>query len=119
MRVWFVVLLMVLLPLRGWAGDAMAVSMATDRAPAAALVAAADCHGAADHTHDQHGSQDSHQGHEGHGTAHLLCDVCNGPALTPAAMLAVGDARPHSLHIPSRVAFASEAPRRGVRPPIA
>jgi len=116
MRFWFVVLLMALLPLRGWAGDAMAVSMATDPAPAAALVAAADCHGAGHDTPDMHHGQDSH---EDHGTAHLLCDVCNGPAMTPAALLAAGDARPHSLHIPTRVAFASEAPRRGVRPPIA
>lgn len=57
MRFWVLVLMMVLLPLRGWLGDAMATDMAVSTAAQqmhqTATAAKADAHL-------------SHQGHEGH-----------------------------------------------------
>jgi hypothetical protein len=108
MRFWFVVLLMALLPLRGWVGDAMAVSMSMAEAHAdSAVTSTPACHEAAAAT-DEAPAQ-----------AHLLCDLCNGPALAVASPLAMADHRPQGLLIPARVAFASEPVRRDVRPPIA
>jgi hypothetical protein len=118
MRVWFVVLLMALLPLRGWVGDAMAVSMALQPV-SATLASAADCHGTDDHGAQAHGNHHGTDAPDNHGQTHLLCDLCNGPALTPATALAVVLDRPQGLRVPARVAFASEPLRRDVRPPIA
>jgi len=119
MRVFFIALLIALLPVRGWVGDAMAISMAglPDGPPAAMMT------GAADAGHDVHAGMD-HGDHAEHGMAgtdghsHNACDVCNGPVLTvsdtsPALARAV-----HALRADRVEAFASSLPRAGHKPPI-
>ncbi|MBX3610432.1 MAG: hypothetical protein KF871_11110 [Hydrogenophaga sp.] len=126
MRLIWIALLIALLPLRGWVGDAMALGMASGQhAPQAAAAMghgngpcphadasdAATTHMApqdAAHPADPQGSHD-----------HRLCDVCNAPALQMAlSTLPVSDvvATPLAVH---RVRYASLAPRRHLKPPIA
>ncbi len=131
MRTLWIALLIALLPLRGWVGDAMAVTMAASPHAAAALAVADDCpHAAAAHVGQDAGQHPGHPdaGHAHtpadageHGTvsAHLLCDVCNGPVLGSAAPLTPGLAQEHGLRIERSEPFASLAPRHVVKPPIA
>ncbi len=137
MRSLWIALLIALLPLRGWVGDAMAVAMMPTPASTTAPVAQAseaDCphtaiagHHATAHTSDgvapsdhagTHGDDAAHSGH-GNASAHLLCDVCNGPVLTTAATPTAAAAVEHGLRIERKQAFASLAPRHVIKPPIA
>ena len=124
MRVFFIALLIALLPVRGWVGDAMAISMAGMAGGEHAAMAVAVDHGAMDHA--------DHGDHAGHGMdmadtgaaiddgthSHSACDVCNGPVLT------VADGSPkltravHGLHADRVEAFVSSLPRAGHKPPI-
>ena len=114
MRRWFVVLLIVLLPWRAWAGDAMVLSMAPtqERALAAATSVAATAPHCADHAAtDAAGS--------GEPATHAVCDICNGPLL--AAMPAVSarqDPLPQARLTTAAVRFASALPHPGHKPPI-
>lgn len=140
MRTLWIALLIALLPLRGWVGDAMAVAMVSTAPHLATAVAAADdCpHGsaqAADHgsavasgvadttAHHAtgHGQAESAATDDAHGDAgaHLLCDVCNGPVLSSAALSTPGAVFGHGLRIARSEAFASLAPRHLIKPPIA
>ena len=113
MRRWFVICLIVLLPWRAWAGDAMALVMT---APVGAAVHCAELvlqtaetgHGA-----DTASTTDAP-------TPHAVCDSCNGPALSAAPGLAV-DSGPLPQAHPriAPVRFASALPRTGLKPPIA
>lgn len=113
MRRWLVICLIVLLPWRAWAGDAMALVMT---APASAAVHCAELvlqtaetgHGA-----DTANTTDAP-------TPHAVCDSCNGPALSAAPGLAV-DSGPLPQAHPriAPVRFASALPRTGLKPPIA
>ena len=85
MRHWFLVLMIALLPLRGWVGDAMAMEMLAQPAHAGMVM---DGHGA-DHA-DHHAAHDEQCDCSGHASAdqadhqHKACDVCNVPALANA-----------------------------------
>jgi hypothetical protein len=117
MRHWLLVLMIALLPLRGWVGDAMAVEMLSQPAHAAMAM---DDHGAdhgADHGHcacDEHaattGDSAEHQ--------HNACDVCNVPALAMAmvTLQILPPARSLLALPPER--FASSEAQRGIKPPI-
>lgn len=145
MRALWITLLIALLPLRAWAGDAMAVAMLPATSHTATMsVAGADCpHATASEHHGQHtdgppspatatvltagvthdvaaahGDAAMHTDHPGT-SAHLLCDVCNGPALDTTAPATAAAAVAHSLHIERKQAFESLAPRHIVEPPIA
>lgn len=135
MRAVWIALLIALLPLRGWVGDAMALSM-LEAHGAAAVVAAAD---AVIAPHDQ--PTHDHNGHHDHGSphaapaqadaradsdhgpagaqAHLLCEVCNGPVLSPPASAVVVTAIEHAPRVERQQRFASLAPRQPTKPPIA
>lgn len=148
MRTAWIALLLALLPLRGWVGDAMALSMlgAGGHAAPAALVADAHRHGG-DHAnplapagHGEHGAAATHAAHAGHTAmvsvadaaaaeasaddhggpnAHLLCEVCNGPVLNPPAP-ALACAPVEYPRLAERAQrFASLAPRQHTKPPIA
>lgn len=118
MRRWFVILMIFLLPLRAWAGGVMLTSMA-DQPTSAHAQAAAPCHPvAADAVQVAHHAGDESQVAAPHGS-HLLCDICNGPALAAVspASVAIGQ-----LGTPVPVAsipFLSAWPNRDSRPPIA
>ncbi|MFP5467873.1 MAG: hypothetical protein ACLGG8_10170 [Gammaproteobacteria bacterium] len=110
--------MLLLLPLRAWAGGVMLTSVVDQ--PGAILAAAAEpCHTEAVPVgHD--GLHDS--GHlpaaEAHGS-HLLCDICNGPALAVRA-LSLAMAEPPATPAPATsVPFLSAWPARDARPPIA
>ncbi|MDZ4282207.1 MAG: hypothetical protein U1C04_15740 [Hydrogenophaga sp.] len=116
MRHWFLVLMIALLPLRGWVGDAMAVEMLT--MPVHASVAM-DEH-STDHDHcacDEHAQHAQHEG----GSAdhqHNACDVCNVPALATAVPALQSMPGVHRQLTPPAERFASSEAQRGIKPPI-
>lgn len=121
MRHWFLVLMIALLPLRGWVGDAMAVDMLAQ--PAHATMAMGD-HGS-DHGAG-HGEAHAQCACDEHAAAaedsadhqHSACDVCNVPAL---AMALAGMQTPASGYTQLAVMaepFASSEAQRGIKPPI-
>lgn len=126
MRFWIVALMIALLPLRGWVGDAMALERLAHTPEAPAVVAALvhDCHEAAApeasssamHA-DSHG-QAAHADQAPH-HSHLSCDLCNVPALHPPVPMLATDTAPHPLRVISQEHFASVEPQRDRKPPIA
>lgn len=122
MRRWFVILMIVLLPLRAWAGSAMLMSSGDTGTPAerahplAHAPGAPPCHLAAAPDPDGASAADHDAGLH---ASHLLCDICNGPALTAAPATLI---LPLPLRAPAPaplVRFASAWPSRDHRPPIA
>ncbi len=127
MRPLVLVLLMLLLPLRAWAGDAMALSMLHE-SPAQAMAmesATSGDHVQADH-HDHHDQPDLHAGY-GEPAAqagddcpsHVACDVCNGPVLSLPIWQAEGSVARHHPPASASTDFASLVPPRHHKPPIA
>lgn len=114
MRRWFVVLLIVLLPWRAWAGDAMVLSMAaaSEQAQVAAVADAATAPHCADHAVADPASP-------GETALHAACDICNGPLLVTTPWAAAGPAPlPPSRLTAGAVRFASAQPHPGHKPPI-
>lgn len=120
-RVFLVALMIALLPLRGWVGDAMALSMALGHAgthaPEQSQTSPWHCHDSVavandPHEHAAHGPTDpgSH--------SHLLCDLCNGPVLDAPRPWNLASDEPPQLSPPFSERFASQVARRDVRPPI-
>lgn len=131
MRHWLLIFMIALLPLRGWASDAMAMSAWAASTPSQAP---APCHG----QHAEPGSSNSmelqgshHVGAE-QGMAHgqgaddsnshttcTACDICNGPAMALTSLSARSPALAiaHGTTVCER--FASAVLHRGSKPPIA
>lgn len=122
-RLLLIAVMIALLPLRGWMGDAMALSMVTSgHAHTAAAADAAQhmpCHDAgAQQMHGDPAPQETVDGPAAGSHAHALCDLCNGPALDIRWLWAPSSSTAPQL-VPSPVeAFASQDARRDVRPPI-
>jgi hypothetical protein len=138
MRHLFLVLMIALLPLRGWVGDVMATEMASPRAAQLQLATemiAADAHvesngGHFDHAAMAAGPAQAQPDCAGHGAgdasatadAHCdsctLCQACHNIALSPAAPAALPVlARPAPAHSPLAT-FASADSALGQKPPI-
>lgn len=135
MRHWFVLLLMVLLPLRGWSADAMQIhhglkaplahSLHTPSAsapvhldPASVAAAPAPADAPATHCHEISPSTQDTAPNDGHPPADCqTCDLCHGALLHNLAM-SVASAADFSLKPPARVPFASIHALPGHRPPI-
>lgn len=146
MRTLLLALMIVLLPIRGWLGDAMAVEMARHAMPAIAAAAASDAESVAASAHcheamgagddmasmadmamdhatahdagDDHDAQhDAGVGHQGCGTC-TVCQVCHTVALggLPAAAIAHDAPQPPPAFRTAR--FASAEPVPGLKPPI-
>ncbi len=116
MRHWFLVLMIALLPLRGWVSDAMAVEMLTQPAHATMATMATDEH-AAEHDHcacDEHAASAEDSGDH----QHNACDVCNVPALAMATPALQTPPTLHSKLAPPADRFASSEAQRGIKPPI-
>lgn len=118
MRRWLILVMVLMLPLRGWAGDFMSVQMATAAATAGEHAGAsmpADCpmHAAAVDSTD-----DAAPAHGGGMSACSSCELCIPVAkLAGGALEAVSLAvHEHPLARPS--AFASAALAAAVEPPI-
>lgn len=120
MRHFLIALMIALLPVRGWVGEAMAFSMPGGPAATASHAGCPD-HAAPAQAAD---SQEALVPLAGASTTddgahqHSLCDVCNGPAL--AASLPGLGTQPltHIQHTARLESFASSEPRQGVKPPI-
>lgn len=127
MRRWFMILMIVLLPFRAWAGDAMAIPAVGSTDQGSAMTALANngaqlpCHAStADApalSADPHDTTAAHEA--GSHVAHLLCDICNGPVLAPALPDLSGPDMVHARHLPPAEQFLSAWPTRDSRPPIA
>ena len=113
MRRWFIVLLIVLLPWRAWAGDAMLLSMApTGDHPVSATALSSAVPHCADHASTEPASP-------GEPTAHAICDICNGPLLAVAPLAGAGtEPLPPSRLTAGAERFASALPHPGHKPPI-
>jgi len=137
MHRWFLIVMIALLPLRGWAGEAMAgemiarqvaavqdVAVATmdfqpipervagdigHRAPGEAATPMADCHGAA--------VPPAASAHDGCGAC-SACQACQSAAFVmPSVRVTMGSAARLAPPVaPAR--FASAEPTRGFKPPI-
>jgi len=139
MRHLLLALLIALLPLRAWVGDAMAVSMlghpeSGAAAPMAHAAASTDAHpdcpdhaggtplpltavsGLQDGTHgiDAHLADAPQPDHH----QHSACDVCNGPALVVSLPLTTHVSQAHSILTLPAERFASVAQQQGIKPPI-
>ena len=123
-RRFFLVLLVVLLPLRVWAGDAMSMAMATGGSHAATMTA--DCGmqmqasidtgtGAHDVDNVDHG--DDPQPPAGDDGC-AACALCFAATPLPAVAASFGEATPPSPALAPGPAFRSSDPSRALRPPI-
>lgn len=125
MRVLLLALMIVLLPLRGWVGDAMAMATLVPATPPA-QTASADPH--SDHaaaTDDLAGQDDDagpcteHAEGGGDGCAHCVaCDVCHSAAHSPVAV-PVLLALPAAAPVARNAGLPASAERAaGFKPPI-
>jgi hypothetical protein len=119
MRVFFIILLIALTPLRGWANDMMATRMASQQSLAAHPTSTE----VRSHCEDMATSEDAaasavSEMHDTHCNNCSLCQVCFAPAL-PLALLTT----PHAVaeHTPPTlwaVPFRSATLSLGQKPPI-
>ena len=144
MRRLFLVLIIALLPLRGWVGDVMAMEMAAQSMNAIELVATyAHSTGArgqfdsqnADSTHSEcpgHAATASGQANavsdaspegasdsaSGHCNTCGVCQICHAVALADTAALSAPDFIPHALPALGSTRFASASTALSQKPPI-
>lgn len=126
MRHVLIAFLIALLPLRGWVGDAMAVSMLT--APGVAHAGCAENvappalatapQAAASHDMAMQDAATAQAQDDGAQTP-SACDVCNGAVMGLPAPLGVPARQAHPRPAPHTVWFASSEPQPGHKPPIA
>lgn len=136
MRTLLLALMIALLPIRGWLGDAMAVEMVRHSLPAASVVAeeaspasvAADahCHEAMEAAdsgmdamahHDDGNSSDHGTDHQGCGTC-TACQVCHTVALGGMPFVDIAHSAPQAPPAARAARFASAEPVLGLKPPI-
>ena len=141
MRRWILVLMIALLPVRGWVGDAMASAMVSDRLVATNSIAAhadpmrsaassdaqdvapdhADCHGkaamAASSEAPAQPTAATTQDGDACGSC-TACQVCHTVAMA-VPVVTVTPVLPHHATPPAMgQQFASAVPARGFKPPI-
>ena len=133
MRYLVVLVMIVLLPLRGWAGDSMATQMAgshiaiesgasyAHKMGAAATFdqqkqAAHDCHDVlAGQPHS--GQTESNMSESGHCGTCQACQACHTVALLPALIEVAASLSSPQMRL-TRIAFTSAAAALGQKPPI-
>ncbi len=125
MRHLLLALMIALLPIRGWMGDAMALSTLVAPAQAMHHPAAAGTGHATGHVqgHDQgatgmtgHGADMQANGGGEH--THKSCEVCNGPAMALSVPTVPTLSPRHGLLAPPAERFVSSEPHQGIKPPI-
>ncbi|WP_439520128.1 hypothetical protein [Hydrogenophaga sp.] len=111
MRHLLLALIIALLPLRAWVGDAMAITMVAPSSDHGSMVmtstASAPC---PDHAMDTSSGTADHE--------HRTCDVCNGPAMALSAPLSPKASMAHGVVPSSTERFVSSVPPPGSKPPI-
>ncbi|TDQ38795.1 hypothetical protein [Tepidicella xavieri] len=123
MRRWVLCLLLVLLPWRLWAADAMALQMASLPPGSTEQVA---CHGEPSaepaHAHGQMADAHAHSDSSASGPDHhglcLLCDVCHNAYWLAPPHPAQGSGPIHHAPPSLDVSLASVEPEPGFKPPI-
>lgn len=127
MRLLFVALMIALLPLRGWVGDAMAMTPASHAMPAShpghtpeAHADLADCHGHADMAHAEHSNPDAHDAHAASSDCGSCsaCQICHSVAMTPMLPVFAADVLPASAPQSAIRELASAERAPGYKPPI-
>jgi len=124
MRVLFLALMIALLPLRGWVGDAMAMDMAAAALEPAGM--ASDCPGhaapqatPADRPAGMEQGTDPAESHAGTDCSHCgACQICHSVALTPMALPLAAAALPAVVPTSSTRQPASAERTPGFKPPI-
>lgn len=126
MRHLLLALMIVLLPIRGWMGDAMALSMLAAPAQAEHHQAAPGTDHAAHAQGGHHqdaaamadpGAGPHHDGGAG-GHTHKSCEVCNGPAMALSVPAVPALSLRHGLLALRAERFLSSEPHQGIKPPI-
>jgi hypothetical protein len=134
MRVLLLALMIALLPLRGWVGDAMAMDMMTEalHAPLHAIKSvASDDHttGHGSHLEAHHAdcaehaapapTSDAAGSHDGNCASHAACQLCHSVALAPPPLTLAPAALPLAAPPLALAGFVSAELPRGFKPPIA
>jgi len=114
-RVLLLLILVALLPLRGWAGDAMAIQMAT-QAHSSRLAAAADAPPAHAKCHEMQAEPTSPA--QDHCETCASCQACFTVAITIPAMPSATQTLPHGLPQAASAQFTSAILALGHKPPI-
>ena len=131
MRRWFILIMIALLPIRGWVGDVMAADMVTQRMVAVAQAASqvqqpadagadphADCHGkAAAHSPASQPAADTHTAAADCGNC-TSCQVCHSVAMAPTAGADPAPPAHSAAPAPRGTHFASAETAHGFKPPI-
>ena len=137
MRTLLLAIMIVLLPIRGWLGDAMAVEMVRHSLPAAmeaatmaSAAAEAHCHEAMDAAGDMAMDMSAHAGHDDDGTGSnnhgdhqgcgtcVACQVCHTVALGGMPLVAIVHGAPQASPAAHAARFVSAEPVQGLKPPI-
>ena len=122
MRLWVLVLAIVLLPLRGWLGDAMMLAPVQSATAGHAMHAtpSADAHD----MHAAHAPMDAgatHDSTDSPHAAHTTCDTCqfcHSVAVTAWPEVPMPAAAPAHGPIAGAMRFASAEAAQGFKPPI-
>ena len=126
MRRFFLIFMIALLPLRGWAGEVMAMDMLAQHAPAIQKVAAHAHQASTSSTFDMEMQADCHEASEvtpsDGGTSHCgtcpLCQMCHTVA-APAPFEALPTSwLPHAQPTTGPTRFASAPAAFALKPPI-
>lgn len=117
-------MLALLLVVRAWAGDAMALGLPHGAAPAVSVAAPAPCHEAradAAHAHGEPGAAAHGDvvATDAGGGACSACQICHSLALAAFATFARPGVAPRVAPRGAPTRFASAEPRRQHKPPIA
>ncbi|MGJ7611767.1 MULTISPECIES: hypothetical protein [unclassified Variovorax] len=146
MRTLLLALMIALLPIRGWLGDAMAVEMVKHSLPVAAAASASTATAATEaHCHEamqagDHGGMDmqtsaaadmpdpsahaTHDAHDSAGADHqgcgtcTACQVCHTVALGGMPLVDTVHGAPQAPPAAHASRFASAEPAQGLKPPI-
>ena len=123
MRILILALAILLLPLRGWLGDAMAIDAVHARAAAVQPVPHEEhaMHDMAGMSHDAHAAHDVHGAQQADPECQSTCgdcQLCHSVAMTVWPALASVMEAPRAAPDFAAAAFGSAAPAPGFKPPI-
>lgn len=115
MRRLLIVFLLVLLPLRGWATDVMALAHSLPAGKALQSLCPDHAHGHAAPAASKHSTEGDEASHQ---SAHAHCTACQLPVITRPTPWAIALARPSAPPADPLVAMVELAPRPLIKPPI-
>ena len=118
-RTLLVVFMIVLLPLRGWMGDAMATTMGLQQAAAAVATATTECPDHAGMQMPGAPAADVASGDAGMAdSCCVACQMCHAIAITASPLLALPAFAANAPPLPQSAAFTSASSTADFKPPI-